>query len=252
MHDLGFTVGWARPLSWGQLGLSALATIIFAGFGRWLRGVGNSGAVAGAAVCFLLSTCGGGGALAALVSVFILTWMATGLGASRKRKAGTAESSGGRRASQVLANLSVATVAAVGYAIYGRPALALAVATALSEAAADTVSSEIGQATGSNPRLITNWKVVPVGTDGGVTLVGTMAGVMAAVLISAVSGMSGLIPWNWFGIGVAAAVAGMIADSFLGAWLERRKLLNNDLVNFLGTLIAATVALVAAWTRMPG
>ena len=41
---------------------------------------------------------------------------------------------------------------------------------------------------------------------------------------------------------MGAAVAGMIADSFLGAWLERRKMLNNDLVNFLGTMVAAGIA----------
>ena len=34
----------------------------------------------------------------------------------------------------------------------------------------------------------------------------------------------------------------MFLDSFLGAWLERRRLINNDLVNFLGTLIAALAA----------
>ena len=37
----------------------------------------------------------------------------------------------------------------------------------------------------------------------------------------------------------------MIADSFLGAGLERRRLVNNDSVNFLGTLIAA--ALPSGW-----
>jgi uncharacterized membrane protein len=47
-------------------------------------------------------------------------------------------------------------------------------------------------------------------------------------------------------ISIIAAVAGMIADSFLGALLERRKLLNNDWVNFVSTLIAAGVACAAA------
>jgi uncharacterized membrane protein len=34
----------------------------------------------------------------------------------------------------------------------------------------------------------------------------------------------------------------MIADSFIGAWLERRHWLNNDAVNLVGTLIAAVIA----------
>jgi uncharacterized membrane protein len=54
--------------------------------------------------------------------------------------------------------------------------------------------------------------------------------------------MTGLIPFKWVGVSIVGAVAGMIADSFLGALLEQRKLLNNDAVNFLGTLIAAGAA----------
>ena len=249
MHHFGLIAGSTRALSWARLEFAALGTIIFTAIGRWLRGVSNSGAVAGAVVCFLISAGAGGGALAALVSVFILTWIATRLGTSRKEKSGTAERRDGRRASQVLANLGVAAIGAVLFALTGIPAFLLAVAAALSEAAADTVSSEIGQASGSNPRLITSWRVVPAGTDGGVTLVGTTGGVLAAALVATVCGVSGLIPWNRFGIVAAAAAAGMIADSFLGAWLERREILNNDQVNFLGTLTSAAVALVATMHR---
>jgi uncharacterized protein (TIGR00297 family) len=242
MHELGLIVVAARVFSWAQWGNTALAALVFTAFGRWLRGVSNSGAVAGAVVCFLLSACAGGGALTALISVFVLTWIATRFGYSRKQQLGTAEK-GGRTASQVLANLGVATVAAVLFAVYGRAGFLLAMAAALSEAAADTVSSEIGQAVGTNPRLITTWKRVPAGTDGGVTLAGTVAGVIAALVVCAVCGVTRLLSWRSLGIVIGAAVAGMIADSVVGAWLERRKILNNDLVNFLGTLVAAGIAL---------
>jgi uncharacterized protein (TIGR00297 family) len=242
MHELGLIVVATRVFSWTQWGNTALVALVFTTFGRWLRGVSNSGAVAGAVVCFLLIACAGGGALTALISVFVLTWIATRFGHSRKQKLGTAEK-GGRTASQVLANLGVATIAAVLFAVYGRAGFLLAMAAALSEAAADTVSSEIGQAVGANPRLITTWKVVPAGTDGGVTFAGTFAGVIAALVVCAVCGVMGLVSWRSSGLIIGSAVAGMIADSFLGAWLERRKILNNDLVNFLGTLVAAGIAL---------
>jgi uncharacterized protein (TIGR00297 family) len=240
--------GSEHLFSWAKWGNTALAALIFTALGRWLRGVSNSGAVAGAALCFLLGACAGGGALAALVSVFVLTWFATRFGRSRKQKSGVAERTGGRRASQVLANLGVATAAAGLYRIHANLALALAMAAALSEAAADTVASEIGQAAGSNPRLITTWRVVPPGTDGGVTLAGTVAGAIAAATVTAVCALTGLIPWNWSAISLAAAMAGMLADSFLGAWLERRSILNNDVVNFFGTLTAAGLAMLAALT----
>jgi len=111
MHELGLIVVATRVFSWTQWGNTALVALVFTTFGRWLRGVSNSGAVAGAVVCFLLSACAGGGALTALISVFVLTWIATRFGHSRKQKLGTAEK-GGRTASQVLANLGVATIAA--------------------------------------------------------------------------------------------------------------------------------------------
>jgi uncharacterized membrane protein len=48
------------------------------------------------------------------------------------------------------------------------------------------------------------------------------------------------------GISIAGALAGMLTDSYLGALLERRNLLNNDAVNFLGTLAAACAATLLA------
>jgi len=44
-------------------------------------------------------------------------------------------------------------------------------------------------------------------------------------------------------IAFAAAIAGLFADSLLGATLERRGWLNNDSVNFLSTAFAALIAL---------
>jgi uncharacterized protein (TIGR00297 family) len=241
MHDLCAIAVWVFRFASLRVAIAFLATLVFTGFARWLRGVSWSGAWAGAAVCFLLYASVGGGAFTALISLFILTWTATHFGYSHKRKSGTAEK-GGRTASQVLANLGVAAVAAVLFAAYGKHGLILAMAAALAEAAADTVSSEIGLAAGSNPRLITTWETVPAGTDGGITITGTLAGVIAAAIISAVFGLTGLVSWRWSGLIVGAAVVGMIADSFLGAWPERRGILNNDLVNFLGTLVAAGIA----------
>lgn len=228
----------ARPL-WTAL----IATLSFAALARWLRGVSFSGAIAGTGVCFLLVLGGGPAAFAALVAVFALTWTSTRLGYQRKKKLGTAEKLGGRTGSQVLANLAVAASCAGLSAFYaGNAVLLLAACAALSEAAADTVSSEVGQARSEKARLITTWEEVAAGTDGAVSWAGTLAGVAAAAVVTLVCILSGLIPLKWSGISIAAAVAGMIADSFLGALLERPKLLNNNAVNFLGTLVAAATA----------
>jgi uncharacterized protein (TIGR00297 family) len=118
----------------------------------------------------------------------------------------------------------------------------LAAAASLSEAAADTVSSEVGQASNEEAYLITNWEKVPAGNDGAVSPQGTLAGMAAATIVSLICVVGGLLPWKWLGISVMAAVLGMIADSYLGASLQRRGMLNNDSVNFLSTLLSAVAA----------
>ena len=228
----------ARPI-W----TAGFVTVIFTALGRWVRGVSFSGAIAGAVVCFLLYAGAGPGAFVALVSVFALTWLSTRFGYRRKEKLGTAEKLDGRTALQVLANLAVAAIcAAVSAFTAGKAAWLLAVSAALSEAAADTVSSELGQARNEKARLITTWQEVPAGTNGGVSWAGTLAGIVAATAVSWVCVLAGLVPARWLAISIAAAIAGMVADSYLGALLERRAVLNNNAVNFLGTLIAAGAA----------
>ncbi len=230
-----------------QLWIAGAVTLAFSALARWIRGVSPSGAIAGAIVCFLLYAGAGPGAFAGLVSVFALAWITTRLGYQRKQRLGTAEKQDGRTASQVLANLGVAASCAALYAAsQGKAIFLLATAAALSEAAADTVSSELGQASSEKARLITTWEQVPAGTDGGVSLIGTLAGIAAATLVSLVCVLTGLLAWKWLGTSVAAAVLGMVADSYLGAWLERRQLLNNDSVNFLSTLVAAGAASLLA------
>lgn len=222
-------------------------TLAFASLARLIRGVTTSGAIAGAVVCFLLYSIAGPGAFAALVSVFVLAWITTRIGYQRKQQLGTAEKHDGRSALQVLANLGAAAICAVLFALSAKNfAWLLAASAALSEAAADTVSSEFGQAASAQARLITTGELVPAGTDGGITLAGTLAGILAATLVSLVSVLSGLIPWNWLWISAGAGVVGTFTDSLLGALLERRHMLNNDAVNFLSTLCAALIALVLA------
>jgi len=229
----------------GSLLVSALVTAIFAVVAFALKGVTTSGAVAGAVISFTLYAAVGPGAFAALISVFVLTWIATRFGYSRKQTLGTAERGDGRNAFQVLANLAVAGASAALYrALYGHPMFLLGMSAALAEAAADTVSSELGQACGTRARLITTFEEVPAGTDGGVTLIGTLTGLLAAAIVAAVCAVTRVIPYRWVPVAVLAAFLGTLADSLLGALLERRGYLNNDAVNFASTAVAAALSLL--------
>ena len=227
----------------GPLWQALLLTLAFAGLARWLRAVSFSGALAGAAICFVLFATGGPAAFWALVTVFVLTWIATRAGYSLKQERGTAERRGGRTASQVLANLGVAGGASLLFAgSHGNELFLAAAAAALAEAAADTVSSECGQTMSDQAWLITTGERVPAGTDGGISVAGSVAGVLAAMLVAWICHLVGLLPVGAVGIVAVSAVVGMVADSFLGAWLERRGWLNNNAVNGLSTLVAAMVA----------
>jgi uncharacterized protein (TIGR00297 family) len=226
-----------------KLALFAALTLLFAALGRIVRGVTNAGAIAGAAVCFALLWSAGVGGFVALLTVFLLTWIATRIGYGRKQHLGTAEARSGRDALQVLANLGMAAGCAVLYATFRPdPRLLIAMAAALAEAAADTVSSEIGQALGGTPRLITTWRKVAPGTDGAITLAGTLAGATAAVAVASVCVLTHIFEWKLLAVCAGAGVAGMFFDSLLGATLERRGVLGNNTVNFASTIIAAVLA----------
>jgi uncharacterized protein (TIGR00297 family) len=230
--------GTARP------GRFALVTLAFAAFGWAARGVTRSGAAAGAVVCFALLAGAGWAGFAGLCAVFALTWAATRFGYARKQSLGTAEPRSGRTASQVIANLGVATLCAGALVLGKDERFFLALGAALAESAADTVSSEIGQAVGGTPRLVTRWAAVPPGTDGAMTVAGTGAGIGAALAVSAVFAFAAPFRWHRFVVCASAGITGSIADSLLGATLERRGLIGNNTVNFLSTLVAASLAVL--------
>ena len=113
---------------------------------------------------------------------------------------------------------------------------------AFAEAAGDTVSSEIGQWLSTRAYLITTFQPVAAGENGGVSLAGTAAGLVASGLVVSLGYALGLASPGGAAIALAAGVAGNLLDSVLGATLERRGLITNGLVNFAGTTFAAALA----------
>ncbi len=195
-------------------------------------------------------------ALPAVVAVSLLAYFATLLGRGHKEQLGTAEDRHGRNAAQVAANLGVAALVSSEFvqswfvdsgltrsALAPLPVLALGLA-ALAEAAADTVSSEIGQVFGGRPRMITTLRVVEPGRDGGVSVIGTLAGALAAGVVAGAGTLAFSGDWTMFWVSSTGGVFGLLFDSLLGATLEERGWLNNDAVNFLSTASAAAFALV--------
>lgn len=198
-------------------------------------------------------------ALVPVLAVALLAHFATRLGRAKKERLGTAEGRRGRTAAQVAANLGIAAIVSSEFiqipmidshwfspgGIAPVPIFAPMLA-ALAEAAADTVSSEIGQVLGGKPRMITTLRAAEPGTDGAISLIGTLAGVIAAAIVAAVGTLAlygKYFEFETFWIATVGGVFGLLFDSLLGATLERRGWLNNDLVNFLSTASAAAFAL---------
>lgn len=239
-------MSWA---AWEALGISiAFAALVFA-LRAATAGATITGGIFTCALC--LQTPGWHTALWPLLALFVLTYAATRFGRRRKEQLGIAEGRLGRTASQVAANLGVAVLVGIpeiadslgGFA--WQRLFLVAMLAALGEATADTVSSELGQVLGGEPRLVTNFRRVPPGTDGAISLVGTLSGCLAAAIVVAIGAFALAVPFRNALLAFAAAVAGLFVDSFLGALPERRGWLNNDAVNTLSTLAAALLAIAA-------
>jgi uncharacterized membrane protein len=74
---------------------------------------------------------------------------------------------------------------------------------------------------------------------------GTIAGILAGAAVAALGSWAFRGSLTLFAVSCAGAVFGLFFDSLLGATLERRGWLNNDMVNFLSTASAAGFALAS-------
>jgi uncharacterized protein (TIGR00297 family) len=235
-----------------RLLLGFLINAVLAGAAYAARTVDRSGVVVGFLVGFSIYAFLGWQGFLLLFTFFVIGSACTKFGYRAKAAAKLAQEKGGRRgARHALANGGVAAACALFAALTPHPTLfALAFAGALATAAADTSSSEIGQLLGRRTFLPTSFKPVPRGTEGAISLEGTLAGVIASLVIAALGAALGLYPW----IGVLpiaiAAFVGTMFESVVGAALEKRHLLDNEALNFLNTLVGALVA--AAFAAVVG
>ncbi|HEY0514456.1 MAG TPA: TIGR00297 family protein [Thermoanaerobaculia bacterium] len=232
-----------------RIAIAAVANAVLAGLAYAARTVNRSGVVAGFLVGFVIYAFLDWQGYLLLLAFFVLGSAATKLGYRKKAAARLAQEDKGRRgARHALANAGVATACAVFAAVSPYPVLfALAFAGAFATAAADTASSEIGQLLGRRTYLVTTFRPVPRGTEGAVSLEGTLAGILASLVIAAPGAALGLFSWKGVPFVVLAAFVGTTFESVVGAALEKRRLLDNEALNFLNTLVGALVA--AAFIR---
>jgi uncharacterized protein (TIGR00297 family) len=227
-----------------RLGMAVLVNAALAGMAYAAKTVNPSGVAAGFLVGFLIYFFLDWEGYLLLLAFFVIGSGCTKFGYKTKAAHKIAQEGGGRRgARHALANAGVATACALFAAVTDHPILfGLAFAGAFATAAADTASSEIGQVIGRRTFLLTTFRPVPRGTEGAVSLEGTLAGVVASLVIAALGAAVGLYPWIGVLPIVLAAFVGTTFESLVGAALEKRQLLDNEALNFLNTLVGALVA----------
>ena len=225
--------------------LALPVTAVFAALAYALGVASPRGVIGGVLVGAPIYACLGPPGFALLVLFVVGGSALTRLGYDLKRRSGNAQEHGGRRgARNALANAGVPVLCAVFYASGVSDEFSVAYVAAVGAAFADTAESEVGQLSRRAPRLLTSLRKVPPGTDGAVSLPGTLAGVAAVGLTAGLGLILGLIANPAGALLVAlAAFLGTIADSLVGA---RLPWLGNEATNVLCTLVAAALAFFIA------
>ncbi len=171
-----------------------------------------------------------------MLTFFILGSAATRYKFEYKKRIGVEQGqSGARGYRNVFANGIVATAAAVLFGVFQQPVFIVMYVGCVATAAADTVASEIG-VTGGIPYMITTLKKVPIGTNGGVTLVGETVALLGGFAVSLIALLIGVITPSMLVICTLAGFAGTNIDSFVGATLENKGFLGNAGTNLLATI----------------
>lgn len=232
----------------GLLPLAVALNVTVAVAGYLARTVSVSGAVAGALLGMAVTLSAGWRGWLLLLATFGVAVISSRMGLRRKTLLGIAEAHGGRRgAGNAFANTGVATAAAIlAVASYASGPSMIAFVAALAAGGSDTIASEIGKAWGRRTFLFPSLRHVPPGTSGAVSLEGTGAGLVGALILGGLGVTLGLIPPAALLPVVIGATIGSFAESAMGATLEAPGYVNNDVLNFLNTAIAAASAVVLA------
>ncbi|NWI69685.1 TMM19 protein, partial [Todus mexicanus] len=237
--------GTLRPISPWRWLFSVLVPVMIAVQGFKKKSLDHSGALGGLVVGFIL-TVANYSFFTSLLVFFVTSSKLTKWRKDMKKKIDSEYKEGGQRNwVQVFCNGGVPTELALLYMIENGPGeipidfskqytaswMCLSLLGALASCAGDTWASEIGSVLSkSQPRLITTWEKVPVGTNGAVSLVGLLSSLLGGMAVGIAYFITQLIfvddlemsapQWPIIVFGAAAGLLGSIIDSYLGATMQ--------------------------------
>lgn len=181
---------------------------------------------------------------------FILAALATKYKYKSKQKIGVAEERLGARSwENVMANGMAPLLFVISEFIYPGAIFLVGYLGAVSTTLADTLSSEIGLTSRSDPWLITSFKRVKPGTHGGVSLLGTITSLLGCLVLGILAWflqMETRGDWRILTVVLFCVVGGMVGgtvDSILGAVFERKGRMSNSQVNLISSLAGGLAAI---------
>lgn len=190
---------------------------------------------------------------AVVMFYFLFGSAVTRIGIEQKEAEGIAEKRSGQRGPENVWGSAFTAALCALLTLVVEPAwqslLILGYVASFSTKLADTTASEVGKAYGKRTFLITTLQPVPRGTEGAVSLEGTLAGIVGSLLIAVLAWGLGML--DIYGVGWCA-IAAFIAtnlESVIGATLQNQwNWLTNEVVNGINTLIGAAIAIMlGAW-----
>lgn len=250
-------------LAWPHLGQAVLLNGVLFAFAK-IGGQGvltENGLVHALGLGILLWSCLWWPGYSLCFGFLVVGSLVTKVGRKEKERLGIAEKRGGARGPENLwgaagmAAICAACAFVVGLfggagdgdimikAVYR--VLVVGYVAAMGTKMSDTLGSEIGKAFGTTTYLVTTFEVVEKGREGGVSLEGTLAGLIGSVVVGVYGMMAGLLMGWWdVGIVVVGAFVGTTVESFIGAAVQERWGWSNEFVNFVNTAVGATVGMV--------
>ena len=176
-----------------------------------------------------------------IVLFLVMSLLATKYSKKYKRSLGQFE---GRRTSKNVISNGVVACFMAAFGGYYLPFVGGFIG-AIATATADTLGSEIG-VLDPHPRLITTFQSVDPGTNGAVSVLGTVIGIIGAAVIGIVAFLLGIVPspLSAIAVSVISGFIGCFTDSILGALFENRGMITNEHVNLMATIVGAIVGIL--------
>ena len=182
-----------------------------------------------------------------VVIYLLLGSLVTKIGYKFKNEKGIAEKRGGKRGPEnVWGSAATGLFFAIMVKLNFTNLVFYKIGFAASFAAklADTFGSEIGKRFGRNTYLITSFRKVKSGTEGGISLEGTAASALGAIFMSLIMFILNIISTKYqFLIVAISGFLATISESFIGAKFQDKYKLSNELVNSIQTSISSIIAI---------